>query len=530
VHWIIPSGLFLGVVLLTGATVKDYGIAWDEPPYFHAADLHITWILDWGTNIEEGNFKQSLSDQNIKAAWRWNPYHVPHPPFSRIVSGLTKYVSSGWLDKSSGYRIAPVLFFAILVTVMFLWMRALFCVATGLFSAFALVAIPNIFGFAHIAVTDLPLASMWFLTVFCFWKGLQDWKWSLACGLLWGLGLATKFPAILIPIPLILWAHLFYRNRYANNVFSMIFLGPLIMIATQPYLWHQSGLRVLEFLYEGLSRGYRADANFPIYFFDQLYFTHQLPWYYPFFLVGVTTPEPLVVLAAFSLVSLLWVRESTSTVALFALNAFFILGLGLLPGAVLHDGVRQMLPALPFLVATAGAGFYILGEWLFSLCRSTRLQDVANLRVKLMGVLGLLILFSPVLDLYLCHPFQLSFYNRFVGGVRGAYQRGLELTYSMEAFTPEFVEAINAKLPQNSVINASFANFMFDYYRREGHLRADITISDAESADYYILLNRRSVLGPRERLLMNGSTPIYLAEQLAGVPLVAVFELNTQRQ
>jgi hypothetical protein len=350
----------------------------------------------------------------------------------------------------------------------------------------------------------------------------------VGCGLAWGLALATKFPAILIPIPLILWAHLFYRNRYANNVFSLLFLGPLVMIATQPYLWHQSGLRVLEFLYEGLSRGYRADANFPIYFFDQLYFTHQLPWYYPFFLVGVTTPEPLLFLAAVSLVSLIWIRKGTSTVVLFALNAFFILGLGLLPGAVLHDGVRQMLPALPFLAATAGGGFYIFGEWLVSLARrSTRLQAVENLRGKLLGVLGLVMLFSPVLDLYLCHPFQLSFYNRFVGGVRGAYQRGLELTYSMEAFTPEFIDAINTKLPQNSVINASFANFMFNYYQTEGRLRADITISNAESSDYYILLNRRSALGPRERLLMNGSTPIYLSEQLAGVPLVAVFELNS---
>jgi hypothetical protein len=528
VRWMIPTGLFLSVLLLTAATLKDYGVAWDEPPYFHAADLHIGWIIDWGTNIEEGNFKQSLSDENIKAAWRWNPYHVPHPPFSRIVSGVTKYIFAGWLGKSSSYRIAPALFFAILVSAMFLWMRAVFCVATGLFAAFALVAIPNIFGFAHIAVTDLPLASMWFLTAFCFWKGLHDWKWSVGCGLAWGLALATKFPAILIPIPLILWAHIFYRNRYANNVLSMLFLGPLIMVATQPYLWHQSGLRVLEFLYEGLSRGYRADANFPIYFFDQLYFTHQLPWYYPFFLVGVTTPEPLLFLAAVSLVSLIWIRKGTSTVVLFALNAFFILGLGLLPGAVLHDGVRQMLPALPFLAATAGGGFYIFAEWLVSLARrSTQLQAVENLRGKLIGMLGLLMLFSPLLDLYLCHPFHLSFYNRFVGGVRGAYQRGLELTYSMEAFTPEFIDAINTKLPQNSVINASFANFMFDHYQREGRLRADITISNAESSDYYILLNRRSVLGPRERLLMNGRTPFFLVEQLAGVPLVAVFDLNT---
>ena len=524
---IIPTGLFLGVLLLTGATLKDYGIAWDEPPYFHAADLHMAWIIDFGTDIDKGEVKQSLSDENIKSAWRWNPYHVPHPPFSRIVSGVTKNVFSGWLDKFSGYRLAPALFFAALVTVMFLWMRQLFGIATGLFSALALVAIPNIFGFAHIAVTDLPLASMWFLTVFCFWKGLQSWKWSVACGLVWGLGLATKFPAVLIPIPLVLWAHVFYRNRYANNVLAMLFLGPLIMIATQPYLWHQSALRILEFLYEGLSRGYRADANFVIYFFDQLYFTHQLPWYYPFFLVGVTTPEPIVFLAAVSLVSLLWVRRGMSIVLLFALNAFFILGLGLLPGAVLHDGVRQMLPALPFLAAVAGAGFFLVGEWLFSLvCRSTRLQAIASLRGKLLGVLGLLILFSPVLDLYLCHPFQLSFYNRFVGGIRGAYQRGLELTYSMEAFTPEFIDTINTKLPQNSVVNASFANFMFKYYQKEGRLRSDIKISGAESFDYYILLNRRSALGPHDRLLMSGSAPIYISEQLAGVPLVAVFKLN----
>jgi Dolichyl-phosphate-mannose-protein mannosyltransferase len=527
VRWMIPTGLFLGVLLLTVATLQDYGIAWDEPAYFHAADLHIAWIKDFGTNIKEGNSNKSLIDENIKAAWHWNPYHVPHPPFSRIVSGLTKSVVAGWLDKSSGYRLAPALFFAVLVTVMFLWMRQLFGVATGLFSALALVAIPNLFGFAHLGVTDMPLASMWFLTAFCFWKGLRNWKWSVACGLLWGLALATKFPAFLIPVPLLLWAHAFHRHNYSDNIFAMIFLGPFMMIMTQPYLWHQSGIRILEFLYEGLSRGYRPDTNFPIYFFDQLYYTHQLPWYYPFFLVGITTPEPLLALAAISLVSVLWVRKGTSILVLFAFNLFFVLGLGLLPGAVLHDGVRQMLPALPFLAGIAGGGFFITGKWFFEFfARWKRSHAVANLRGKLFGVLGLLLLFSPVLDLYLCHPFQLSFYNRFVGGVRGAYQRGLELTYSMEAFTPEFVNAINAKLPLNSVVNASFANFMFDYYQKEGRLRSDIKISDGESFDYYILLNRRSILGPRDRLLMNGSAPIYLSEQLAGVPLVAVFEFN----
>jgi Dolichyl-phosphate-mannose-protein mannosyltransferase len=526
-RWVTPTVFFLGVLILAGATLKDYGIAWDEPAYFHAADLHMAWIVDFGTNIHAKTLKQSLSDENIRAAWHWNPYHVPHPPFSRIVSGVTQALSSKWLDKFSGYRLAPVLFFSVLVTVMFLWIKQLFGVAAGVFSGLALVAMPNMFGFAHLAVTDMPLASMWFLAAFCFWKGLQDWKWSVACGLVWGLALSTKFPAFLIPIPLILWAHAFHRHNYSNNIFAMTFLGPAILIATQPYLWHQSGIRILEFLYEGLSRGYRPDTNFAIYFFDQVYFTHQLPWYYPFFLLGVTTPEPILGLAAIGLVSVLWVRKGMSTLVLFAVNVFFILGLGLLPGAVLHDGVRQMLPALPFLVATAGGGFFFAGKWLFRLVdNSKKLHTVANLPEKMLGVFALLILFPPAVDLYLCHPFQLSFYNRFVGGVRGAYHRGLELTYSMEAFTPEFVGAINAKLPQDSVVNASFANFMFAYYQKEGRLRSDIKISDAERFDYYILLNRRSVLGPRDRQLMSGSAPIYISEELAGVPLVAVFELN----
>ena len=106
----------------------------------------------------------------------------------------------------------------------------------------SVILTPNLFGYAHFAVTDLPLASMWFLTVFAFWKGLSNWKWSVVLGVLWGLALATKFPAVLIPVPLILWAHLFHRDKYVNNVFALLFIAPIFMIGIQPYLWHQTGL------------------------------------------------------------------------------------------------------------------------------------------------------------------------------------------------------------------------------------------------------------------------------------------------
>lgn len=520
---LIPVGLFLTTFILVAATAGDYGVAWDEPSYFHASDLHVEWLADFGSNLARGSPRDSLQDDTIKAAWRWNPYNVPHPPFSRIVSGATKSVAYPWLDKFVAYRLGPALFFALLVACMYLWMTELFGVATGIFAAVTLLTIPNLFAFAHIAVTDMPLASMWFLTAYCFWKGLKSWKWSVALGIVWGLALATKFPALLIPVPLILWAHLFHRGSYANNVFAMLFLSPIFMAASQPYLWHQGGLRILEFLYEGLSRGYRPETSFAVFFFGQNYLSSQLPWYYPFFMIGVTTPEPMLALALVGFLCMPWLREKKATVALFFISAAFIPLMALLPGAVLHDGMRQLLPSLPFLAALAATGFFFLVSHLKNWsARLQSLQAIANLRHKVVAVAMLLTLFVPTLDTYLSHPFQLSYYNRLVGGIQGAYHRGLEVTYFMEAFTPVLLRQLNEQLPPRAVLNASSANFMLEFYQKEGRLRPDITITNNDSFEYYVLLNRRSILSPREHGLLELAKPAMRID-IAGIPLVAVF-------
>lgn len=527
-RWLSPLILFFATMLLIGATSKDYGVTWDEPPYFHATDLHMRWLADSMENMIWGELRKSLDDQTIKDAWHWNPYNVPHPPFSRIVSGFARYISSLFLGKISAYRLGPALFFALLVTVMFVWMKELFGRATGLFSALAVILTPNLFGYAHIAVTDLPLATMWFLTTYSFWKGLGSWKWSVALGIVWGLALATKFPALLIPAPLILWAHLFHRDKYVNNLFALLSLAPIVMVATQPYLWHQTGLRVLEFLYEGISRGYRLETNFGVFFFNQILQSNQLPWYYSFFLVGVTTPEPIAILALLGMASLVWSKEQRSAGVLLSANAGLILLLGLMPGAVLHDGVRQMLPALPFIAALAGVGFYRIAVALQRFAQNNlALRSIEKIDVKVLAILFILVSFSPALDLYLSHPFQLSFYNRFVGGIRGAYLHGLETTYFMEAFTPAFLRTMNERIPANASINAAFANFMFGYYQKEGLLRRDIKIIDGKASDYLVLLNRRSALSPRQRHLIDGAAKPYISITVAGVPLVSVFEFSS---
>ncbi len=253
--------IFLGAFLLVAFTAGHYGVTWDEPNYFHASDLHIQWFKQFFDGIGRGDPRPALDDATIKEFWHWDPYHVPHPPFSRIVSAVTKTLFAPYMDKFTAYRLGPALFFGLLAALMYAWMSSIFDRVTGLFSAFACVLVPNLFGFAHFAMTDMPLTAMWFATVYCFWRGVENWKWSVALGIVWGFALATKFPALLLPIPLILWAHIYHRKSYSNNVFCMVFLSPVIMIGSQPYMWHQPFLRVLEFVYEGVSRGYRTETN-----------------------------------------------------------------------------------------------------------------------------------------------------------------------------------------------------------------------------------------------------------------------------
>jgi 4-amino-4-deoxy-L-arabinose transferase-like glycosyltransferase len=523
--------IFLGAFLLAAWTAGDYGVTWDEPPYFHASDLHIGWIAEFADNLVHGSAGKSLDDQRIQAAWHWDAYHVPHPPFSRIVSGVTHALAPPGVDKFVSYRLGPALFFALLAAVVYLWVAELFSRPAGLFAALSVGLIPNMFGFAHVAVTDMPLAAMWFVTAYCFWKGIDNWKWSVAFGIVWGLALATKFPALLIPAPLLLWAHIFRRDRYANNIMAMLLVSPIVMIATQPYLWHKPFMRILEFLYEGVSRGYRPETNYPVLFFGRAVYSDSLPKYYTFFLTAITTPETILALTVIGVLMLFRDRTRRATLALFAINALFILLLGSLPGAVLHDGMRQMLSVYAFMAALAGAGFYWLAQALGRrVARVKTLGSIRNAQAKAASALAVLLLAPPLIAVIVYHPFELSYYNRFVGGLAGAYARGLEPTYFMEAITPSFLQHLNEKLPQNAAVNGLFANFMLEYYQQQGKLRRDIKIVNDEPFDYTLVLNRRSALGTlavRRQLdhLKNGQPPL-ASVSLAGVPLVMLYEAH----
>ena len=95
----------------------------------------------------------------------------------------------------------------------------------------------------------------------------------------------------------------------------------------------------------------------------------------------------------------------------------------------------------------------------------------------------------------------------------------------MEAFTPEFLSFLNKELPPNAAVNASFSNFMFNYYQKENRLRRDIRITDSGDFEYYILLTREPMTQANRLFIHNHPQP-NTSVRLHGVPLIYVYRVK----
>ena len=89
-----------------------------------------------------------------------------------------------------------------------------------------------------------------------------------------------------------------------------------------------------------------------------------------------------------------------------------------------YDGVRLFLPAFPFLCAVAAIG----------------VQEVCTLpqapwaRRAAAGACAAVFLLTFASSTYRYHPFQTSYYNELLGGVRGAAEKGFETEYWGNAY------------------------------------------------------------------------------------------------
>jgi 4-amino-4-deoxy-L-arabinose transferase-like glycosyltransferase len=501
-------------------TIADIGVTIDEPYRNRtAAKLFVGWLGVALEDILQDNWEHFYSQEVIEQYFY--PPYIYHPPFARLFTGIIWSLLHNYIGELEALRLAPAILFSLNIALLFILIGKYFSSLSGIVAALALLLIPATFGHAHLIALDSPIASMWFFTVFCFIKGLEDSRWSIALGIVWGLALNTKIHAYFIPIPLFLWCFLYCRHKFQNNFFAMLFLSPIVLIISNPYLWHDTIYNWFSFISIFAKR--KVLYPIPTYFLGSTY-AYSAPWYYPFFMVLITLPPTLLILAFIGIIGAIsrgrkvWsttVPWQDNLSMLFLFNALAPLGLVAMSSAPTYDSVRLFLPAYPFLAGLAGVGFYYLSRLVSKAWRDKfiRIQT---------AVLGLMFLTPPIYSLVHIHPYELSYFNIFIGGIRGAWEAGLEITYWNDPFNPAFVRYLNEKFPGKTFRPHVDNDKNFDFYHELGLLREDITYR-YDDYDYLLLAYRQGVFDAESWFYAKYIEPVYTVE-IDGVPLLGIYK------
>ncbi|MCK4401070.1 glycosyltransferase family 39 protein [bacterium] len=474
--------IFLLAFISSALTVFDYGITWDEPIYISYILHQVDWL----------DSPHPFSKTTIEKFWRFEP----HPPLVKyIMSGglLLLYKFIGILYAS---RIAMCLLFSFLIVSVYFFSLKYYNIHAAIFSSLSLFLMPRVFAHGHFAAYDIPVALVWFVVCWAFIKGTSSLKWSIFTGIICGLALLTKENAVFLIIPLLLWGQIYRRKFYARNICFMLPLSLIVLIALWPRLWYDPFSNLIKFFL------YHVKHNpINVFYLGKTYGAQIAPWHYPFLLLATTVPPATLLLSIYGICTYIKKRLKDEISGMVIINILFLLILMSLPIAQKYDGIRLFMPVFPFLAVLAGIGFSELYK---------RVSIVK--KYKFLPNTLYLLLLPALITLVRIHPYQTSYYNMFIGGIRGAHKLGMETTYWGDCITKKTLKFINDNTSRNGcVIFFPVGSFVPGFYKKTGFLRKDIKITDIndENFDYLILLSRQGMFTDKVWKIYKHAQSIY---------------------
>ncbi len=190
----IAFGLFLGGFALLWATEAAVGFVRDESVYFAAGEQAVRWL-----HYLLVAPARAVTDAITTQAFDFNH---EHPAGMKLLFGLSFQVfhqGLGLVRPAAGFRLPAFALAACIPAVLHAWGAVLYGRRAGLFAALCFLAVPRHFFHAHLACFDMPVAALWLLVVYAFWRAETDAGWWLWTGLLFGAALATKHNALFLP-------------------------------------------------------------------------------------------------------------------------------------------------------------------------------------------------------------------------------------------------------------------------------------------------------------------------------------------
>lgn len=524
------------VVLVAGHT--SFGLTDDDDFYVPAGVAYIDWV---GRALTLD--RKAWSIAGIDAAFE--PNHE-HPPFAKYVFGLCRYVF-GFLGPTDAARMGTVLFSTLIAALMMWLAMRHFGARRGLFAGglgvLFLLTLPRFHFHSHAATLDVPVAAMYLATATLALAAERSRRAAIACGVVFGLASATKLNAPFLVIPYLVFAFIVRRGAGRAEVQSdgsgksvalpnvplaavtMATIGPLVFLASWPWLWTHTFERVQQYVQFHLN-------HYGIYFlyFGRVYDKAPFaPWHSMFTMAAITVP---LAISALAFVGIYAARrpiayrlkhpiapddddKRAGDLLLFTiLNAVVSICVVAFSGGAKYGGAKLFMPFFPFWCLLAGYG----GLWLYE-------RAAGPLRRVAIGVLAVALL-STAAQAIRFGPYALSQYNALAGGLRGATQTGFERQYYDIAFR-DLVDWLNANAPENARVHFLPNNWeyvrTYKWYRIAGDLRKDIQVVNAERSATLIVVTHERRFSRYGNDLMRYRTHAVLEEKVIdGVPIWTV--------
>lgn len=579
---LIFFALFAGYLAALVATAHTLGYARDEGFYFHAAGTYGKWF-----ELLLSSPGRALTPAVVDRYWQENH---EHPALMKSLFWLSQRLFEGsWFhERGTALRFPAMIISALGVATTFAFGRRCIGRAGGLVAALAFALMPQVFYHSHLAAFDMPIASLWLFVVYAYYRSLEprSLRWAFYCAVLYGLALDTKHNAWYLPPALIAHSVLLAlpgfvrgfrrdvrasygpvgvawkvrRRRVPIAIILMLVIGPALCFALWPWLWHDTGPRLVAYFKFHLQHVY-----YNMEYLGRTYFEPPFPRSYALVMTLATVPAITLVLAlgggaAAALAAGRGFRaQITAPVEPAAaeparaepapveparLDAsdprswaplwLFCLVLSYAPWLLsttpIFGGTKHWLNAYPFLALFAGYGF----TWLTSAVGARRrpgpvAAGAEPASSRLWGVvpwaLGVCVLIGPLLMTAHSHPWGLTAYTPLVGGAPGAATLGLNRSF-WGYTTGSVVGYLNENMGRGErLFLHDTAVDSFRMLQKDGRLRSDIKPWGTVSGSHFALYHHEQHMTRVEHMTWvdYGTTAPAHVATFDGVPMIWVY-------
>ena len=494
----IRIGLILTLILflIHLSIIDNYGITWDFHHHFFAGLWHL------GIPVKEEltkNIPFTIPDPR-------GTYDLPFGPLMLIAPTITYEIffeKLKLLAFDNAYHLSIIASSVLGIFVLYLFLTEAFGFTTGLAGLVFIGLLPRYWGDLHNNMKDAPQAAAFALAIYMFWRLVKHKRVKdliIAC-LAFAIAFNTKVNALFVPVIAGLWIAL--QKKHKITLLYFLFAPVAALLLWFPFWQHPIGR--LQYLFRFFQDN---TQNLEVLYFGTIYKSGvNVPWHYPFGYLAVTTPLPVLVFFLIGLISLIRQIRQKPVVSLLLLWFFLPLLRYLNPTIGVIDGIRHFEEVVYPLAGIAAIG---------------AVHFLRRFSIKIIIIITIIIFITLLSPIVSYHPYQISYFNELVGGVRGAWHK-----FDVEYWGTSQKQAIrwlNANAPKDSYIHIVMAGDAATKYLRQD-LLARVNKKGFDDADYVVLLNRKSFFARYWGIAdyMKNRQPVYTVS-IQSIPLTFVYD------